>query len=93
MGALIKELGYRAFCISEPGLVSVRTNPYELPRIAVKQRTKPSFLQQVCAGRRLTLATLHSLHAVKKVGKQLVGVERLRHIRGVLMGAAERARP
>lgn len=92
MGALIRELGYRAFCTSEPGLVSVRTNPYEVPRIAVKQRTTPAFLRQVCAGRRVTLATLQSFHAVKKLGKQLVGAERWRHIRGVLMDAAERAR-
>ena len=92
MGALIRELGYRAFCTSEPGLVSVRTNPYEVPRIAVKQRTTPAFLRQVCAGRRMTLATLQSFHAVKKLGKQLVGAERWRHIRGVLMDAAERAR-
>lgn len=92
MGTLIKELGYRAFCTSEPGLVSVRTDPYEVPRIAVKQRTTPAFLRQICAGHRLTLATLQSFHAVKKVGKQLVGAERWRHIRGYLMGAAERAR-
>ncbi|MCC6850553.1 MAG: polysaccharide deacetylase family protein [Deltaproteobacteria bacterium] len=92
MGALIKELGYRAFCTSDPGLVSVRTDPYEVPRIAVKQRTTPEFLRQVCAGRRLTLATLQSFHAVKKLGKQLVGAERWRHIRGVLMDVAERAR-
>lgn len=92
MGALIKELGYRAFCTSEPGLVSARTNPFEVPRIAVKQRTTPAFLRQVCAGRRMTLATLQSFHAVKKLGKQLVGAERWRHIRGVLMDAAERAR-
>ena len=92
MGALIKELGYRAFCTSEPGLVSVRTDPYEVPRIAVKQRTTPAFMRQVCAGSRLTLATLQSFHAVKKLGKQLVGAERWRHIRGVLMDAAERAR-
>ncbi len=92
MGALIKELGYRAFCTSEPGLVSVRTDPYEVPRIAVKQRTTPEFLRQVCAGRRLTLVTLQSVHAVKRIGKQLVGAERWRHIRGVLMDVAERAR-
>ncbi len=92
MGALIKELGYRAFCTSEPGLVSVRTDPYEVPRIAVKQRTTPGFLRQVCAGSRFTLATLQSVHAVKKVGKHLVGAERWRHIRGVLSGAAVRAR-
>ncbi|MCC6767261.1 MAG: polysaccharide deacetylase family protein [Deltaproteobacteria bacterium] len=92
MGALIKELGYRAFCTSEPGLVSVRTDPYEVPRIAVKQRTTPEFLRQVCTGRRVALATLQSFHAVKKLGKQLVGAERWRHIRGVLMDAAARAR-
>ena len=92
MGALIKELGYRAFCTSEPGLVSVRTDPYEVPRIAVRQRTTPEFLRQICAGRRITLATLQSFHAVKKLGKQLVGAERWRHIRGVLMDAADRAR-
>ena len=92
MGALIKELGYRAFCTSEPGLVSVRTDPYEIPRIAVKQRTTPTFLRHVCAGNRFTLATLQSVHAVKKVGKQLVGAERWRQIRGVLSGAAVRAR-
>jgi peptidoglycan/xylan/chitin deacetylase (PgdA/CDA1 family) len=92
MGVLIKELGYRAFCTSEPGLVSVRTDPYEVPRIAIKQRTTPAFLRQVCAGSRLTLATLQSFHVVKKLGKQLVGAERWRHIRGVLMDAAERAR-
>jgi peptidoglycan/xylan/chitin deacetylase (PgdA/CDA1 family) len=92
MGAVIKELGYRAFCTSEPGLVSVRTDPYEVPRIAVKQRTTPTFLRQVCAGSRFTLATLQSVHAVKKVGKHLVGAERWRQIRGVLSGAAVRAR-
>ena len=92
MGALIKELGYRAFCTSEPGLVSVRTDPYEVPRIAVKQRTTPEFLRQICAGRRRTLVTLQSFHALKKIGKQLVGAERWRHIRGYLAGAAERVR-
>ena len=92
MGALIKELGYRAFCTSEPGLVSVLTDPYEVPRIAVKQRTTPAFLRQVCAGRRLTLATLQSFHAAKKLGQQLLGAERWRHIRGILMDAADRAR-
>jgi peptidoglycan/xylan/chitin deacetylase (PgdA/CDA1 family) len=92
MGALIKELGYHAFCTSEPGLVSVRTDPYEVPRIAVKQRTTPAFLRKVCAGSRLTMATLQSSHALKKAGKNIVGAERWRHIRGVLTGAVERAR-
>lgn len=92
MGALIKELGYRAFCTSEPGLVSVRTDPYEVPRIAVKQRTTPAFLTKVCAGSRLTMVTLQSSHVLKQAAKSVVGAERWRHIRGVLMGAAERAR-
>jgi len=92
MGALIKELGYRAFCTSEPGLVSVRTDPYEVPRIAVKQRTTTTFLRQVCSGNRLTMAMLQSSHALKKVGKQMVGAERWRRVRGALALAAERVR-
>jgi len=92
MGALIKELGYRGFCTSEPGLVSVRSDPYELPRIAVKQRTTPRFLQQICAGRRVTMILLRSSHLLKHVGKQMVGAERWRRVRGALALAAERVR-
>src|SRR4029453_13971275 len=92
MGALIKELGYRAFCTSEPGLVSVRTDPFEVPRIAVKQRTTPALIRQVCAGSPMALAPLQSVHAVKKLGKSLVGAERWRQLRGALLDAAERAR-
>lgn len=92
MGALIRELGYRAFCTSEPGLVARGTDPFALPRIAVKQGTSDAFLRRVVAGRTFTLATLKSCHVVKEVGKSLVGAERWRRVRGALASAAERAR-
>ena len=85
--AVIAELGYRAFCTSEPGLVSPRTDRLAVPRIAIKQRTPAAFLANIVAGRTLTLATLRSCHAVKKVGKQLVGVERWRRVRRALATA------
>ncbi len=93
IGALIAELGYRAFCTSEPGLVTHGSDAFALPRIAVKQRTSPSFIRHVVAGRTLTLATLRSSYAVKRVGKSLVGAERWWRVRGALASAAERVRP
>ena len=92
MGALLRELGYRAFCTSEPGLVRRDVDPFALPRIAVKQRTSAAFLRSIVAGRPLTLAALRSSHAVKTVGKSLVGPERWRRVRGVLTAAVERVR-
>ena len=91
MGGLIAALGYRAFCTSEPGLVSAATDPFAMPRIAIKRRTSAAFLRHVLAGRPLTLATLRSCHVVKRLGKRLVGADRWRRARVALAAAAERA--
>jgi peptidoglycan/xylan/chitin deacetylase (PgdA/CDA1 family) len=85
--AVMAELGYRAVCTSEPGLVGRHTDHLALPRIAIKQRTPAAFLANVVAGRTLTLVTLRSCHAVKKVGRQLVGMERWRRVRRALATA------
>ena len=90
-GAVMAQLGYRAFCTSEPGLVDASSDPFELPRIAVKRRTSPAFLLHVLAGRPLTLATLRSCHAVKRVGQRLLGAERWRRARHAVAVAAGRA--
>ena len=92
LGALISELGYRGFCTSQPGLVSSHSDPFALPRIAVKQRTSADFIHKVALGHALTLATLRSTHVVKELGKQLVGVERWRRVRVALATAAGRLR-
>ncbi len=91
MAAIVAELGYRAFCTSEPGLVSATTNPFDAPRIAIKWRTSAPFLLHVLAGHRLTLATLRSSYAVKRLGKRLVGAERWRRVRGAVITGTERA--
>jgi peptidoglycan/xylan/chitin deacetylase (PgdA/CDA1 family) len=93
MGALIRELGYRAFCTSDPGLVGRGTDPFALPRIAVKQGTSVALLRRVLAGSSLTLATLKSGHVLKGMGKGLVGAERWWRLRGALATVAERVRP
>jgi peptidoglycan/xylan/chitin deacetylase (PgdA/CDA1 family) len=89
--AIVAELGYRAFCTSEPGLVSSATDPFDAPRIAIKWRTSAPFLAHVLAGHRLTLATLRSSYAVKRLGKRLVGAERWRRVRGAVIAGAARA--
>jgi peptidoglycan/xylan/chitin deacetylase (PgdA/CDA1 family) len=83
--AVIAELGYRAFCTSAPGLVDDRTDAFALPRIAIKQRTPARFLRDVVAGRTLTLATLRSSHAVKEIGKHVMGTERWRRVRRAMV--------
>jgi peptidoglycan/xylan/chitin deacetylase (PgdA/CDA1 family) len=90
-GDIIAELGYRAFCTSEPGLVSRATDPFDAPRIAIKWRTSAAFVTHVLAGRRLTLATLRSSYAVKRLGKRLVGAERWRRVRGAMVAGTTRA--
>jgi peptidoglycan/xylan/chitin deacetylase (PgdA/CDA1 family) len=92
-GAIVAALGYRVFCTSEPGLVTAVTDPFAVPRIAVKRSTPPAFLTNVLAGRRLTLARIRSSHAVKTVGKWAIGAETWRRVRGALVGASERRRP
>jgi hypothetical protein len=89
MGTLIKELGYHAFCTSEPGCVGPH-DPYEC-RGSRSEERRPRHSSADMRG------VVHARHTavvsvVKKLGKQLVGAERWRHIRGVLMDAAERAR-
>ena len=79
--SIVAELGYTAFCTSVPGLVGGATDALALPRIAIKQRTPARFLQQVVAGRAITLAGLRSTHAIKEMGKQLMGTERWRRVR------------
>jgi peptidoglycan/xylan/chitin deacetylase (PgdA/CDA1 family) len=79
--AIVSELGYAAFCTSVPGLVGDATDALALPRIAIKQRTPARFLTRVVAGRGITLAGLRSAHAIKEVGKQLMGNERWRRVR------------
>jgi peptidoglycan/xylan/chitin deacetylase (PgdA/CDA1 family) len=91
-GELIASLGYRAFCTSEPGLVTRSTDPFAIPRIAVKQRTRAGFISKVATGRPWTLARLRSSYAVKSMGKQMVGAERWRRVRGLVLSAAGRAR-
>ncbi len=83
--AIVAELGYRAFCTSEPGLVSPATNRFDAPRIAIKWRTSAAFVTSVLTGHRLTLATLRSSYVMKRLGKRLVGAERWRRVRGTLM--------
>jgi peptidoglycan/xylan/chitin deacetylase (PgdA/CDA1 family) len=90
MGALLAALGYRAFCTSEPGLVTTRTDRFAVPRIAVKRGTTPALLAAILAGRRLTLARLRSSYVVKSVGKRMVGAERWRRVRGAVLGASGR---
>ena len=89
--AIVAELGYRVFCTSEPGLVSAPTDPFDAPRIAIKWRTSAPFLLHVLAGHRLTLATLRSSYAVKRLGKRLVGAERWRRVRGAVIAGSARA--
>ena len=83
--AIVAELGYRAFCTSEPGLVFAETDPFDAPRIAIKWRTSAAFVTSVLTGHRLTLATLRSSYAMKRLGKRLIGAERWRRVRGTLM--------
>jgi peptidoglycan/xylan/chitin deacetylase (PgdA/CDA1 family) len=89
--AIVAELGYRVFCTSEPGLISAQTDPFDAPRIAIKWRTSAPFLMHVLAGHRLTLATLRSSYAVKRLGKRLVGAERWRRVRGAVIAGSARA--
>lgn len=91
MAEIVAELGYEAFCTSEPGLVSATTNPFDAPRIAIKWRTSAPFLIHVLAGHRLTLATLRSSYAMKRLGKRLVGAERWRRVRGAVIAGSARA--
>ncbi len=88
--AIIAELGYRAFCTSEPGLISTTTNPFDAPRIAIKWRTPAAFVTRVLAGDRLTLARLRSSYAVKQLGKRIVGAERWRRVRGAMVAGTAR---
>lgn len=91
-GRLLAGLGYRAFCTSAPGLLTRATDPFAIPRIAVKQQTSAAFIADVVDGRARVLARLQGLYALKAVGKQVVGAERWRRLRGVLLGAAGRTR-
>lgn len=89
--AVIEELGYRAFCTSEPGLVRTTTNPFDAPRIAIKWRTSAAFVTRVLSGHRFTLARLRSSYAIKQVGKQVVGADRWRRVRGAIVASTARA--
>ena len=82
---IVAELGYRAFCTSEPGLVGRGTDPFDAPRIAIKWRTSAAFVVRVLAGHRLTLARLRSSYVVKRFAKGLIGVERWRRVRGAVI--------
>lgn len=88
---IVADLGYRAFCTSEPGLVSPATNAFDAPRIAIKWRTSAAFVTNVLTGHRLILATLRSSYAVKRLGKRLVGAERWRRVRGAMIAGTARA--
>ena len=89
--AIIADLGYRAFCTSAPGLVSRATDPFDAPRIAIKWRTSAAFVARVLAGRSLTLARLHLSFVVKRFGKELIGAERWRRVRGAVIARTARA--
>ena len=86
--AIIAELGYRAFCTSEPGLVGRATDPFDAPRIAIKWRTSAAFVGRVLAGHRLTLATLRSSYVVKRFAKSVIGAERWRRVRGAVIAGS-----
>jgi peptidoglycan/xylan/chitin deacetylase (PgdA/CDA1 family) len=88
--AIVAELGYRAFCTSEPGLVGAATDPFDAPRIAIKWRSSAAFVTRVLAGHRLTLATLRLSYGVKQVGKRVVGAERWRRVRGAMIAGTAR---
>ena len=81
---ILHELGYRAFCVSDPGLVTTTTDRFAVPRIAVKRHTPSAFLGNVLAGRTLTLAGLRSSWAVKRIGKRLIGTDTWRLVRSAL---------
>jgi peptidoglycan/xylan/chitin deacetylase (PgdA/CDA1 family) len=87
---VLRELGYRAFCVSDPGLVTAATDRFAVPRIAVKRHTTNAFLANVLAGRALTLAGLRSSWAVKRFGKRLIGTDTWRMVRSALTTVADR---
>jgi peptidoglycan/xylan/chitin deacetylase (PgdA/CDA1 family) len=89
--AIIAELGYRAFCTSAPGLVSHATDRFDAPRIAMKWRTSAAFVARVLAGHSLTLSRLRLSFVVKRYGKELIGAERWRRVRGAMIAGTARA--
>jgi peptidoglycan/xylan/chitin deacetylase (PgdA/CDA1 family) len=91
IGAVLAELGYDAFCTSEPGVVFATTDRFALPRIAVKRSTTPALLQNVLLNSSLTLAGLRSSFAMKRMGKRLIGTGQWRAVRTALTHLVDRA--
>jgi len=92
IGAVLADCGYDMFCTSEPGLCDERTDPYRVPRIAVKSGTTTVFMQRVLQGRAATMASLKCAYLLKAVGKEVIGMERWRRVRGAIIGSASRRR-
>ncbi len=91
IGAILAELGYEAFCTSEPGVISGATDRFAIPRIAVKRNTSPALLHNVLSRSAITLAGLRSSFAVKRMGKRLIGVGQWRAVRSALTQLVDRA--
>jgi peptidoglycan/xylan/chitin deacetylase (PgdA/CDA1 family) len=81
IGTVLAELGYEAFCTSEPGVVDSGTDRFAIPRIAVKRGTSATLLQNILNGGGLTLAGLRSSFAMKRMGKRLIGTGQWRAVR------------
>ena len=90
IAAVLTELGYRAFCTSEPGMVCDTTDRFALPRIAVKRSTPPALLANVLLNSGFTLAGLRSSFAVKRMGKRLIGTGQWRAMRTALTHLVDR---
>jgi peptidoglycan/xylan/chitin deacetylase (PgdA/CDA1 family) len=91
IGEILAELGYQAFCTSEPGLVSPTTDRFAVPRIAVKRSTSAALLQNVLSRSAITVAGLRSSFAVKQMGKRLIGVGQWRAVRSAFTQLVDRA--
>jgi peptidoglycan/xylan/chitin deacetylase (PgdA/CDA1 family) len=90
IGAVLAELGYEAFCTSEPGVVSDATDRFAMPRIAIKRSTSPALLQNVLLDSGFTLAGLRSSFAVKQMGKRLIGTGQWRAVRTAITHLVDR---
>ena len=86
-GVLLAACGYELFCTSEPGLCGPDSDRMRLPRIAVKGATTGAFMQRVLRGHAPTLFGLRASYRLKAAGKQVIGAERWRRVRGAILGS------
>ena len=90
IGTVLADLGYEAFCTSEPGIIDDSTDRFAIPRIAVKRSTSTTLLQNVLEGGALTLAGLRSSFAMKRMGKRLIGTGQWRAVRSAFTQLVDR---